>query len=391
MGKQTWTILDSQHGVYVDSLTISAGELPGAASSVRASKRRLQGGPCDGVDVVEIGNGEMNVTVVPTRGMGIWKAECGPVKLGWSSPTRGPVNPALVPIFDPSGLGWLDGFDELLVRCGLQSNGGPEFKEDGTLRYPLHGRIANLPAEHVQIAVDAESGEVGVIGRVRETRLFFTKLLLTTKISLVPGRPEFTVTDTVTNLAGVPGEMELLYHINFGVPLLEPQSRVVLPIRRMAPRDAVAAAEIDRWDMYGPGIPGKPETVYFFELSSHPSGGSSALLHNAAGTQGVGVAFNVRELPCFTLWKNEQPECDGYVTGLEPAVNFPNIPSFEKARGRVVTLEPGQSRSFSVTVRAYRTSGEVEAARAEVLDLQQGVLPQISRKPNPEWSAAAEG
>ncbi|GAB6187078.1 aldose 1-epimerase family protein [Thermopirellula anaerolimosa] len=391
MGKQTWTILDSQHGVYLDSLTISGGELPRSAASMRVTKRRLHGGPCDGVDVVEIGNGEMNVTVVPTRGMGIWKAESGPVKLGWISPTRGPVHPALVPIFDPSGLGWLDGFDELLVRCGLESNGAPEFKEDGTLRYPLHGRIANLPAEHVQVAVDDETGEVSVLGRVRETRLFFAKLQLTTRISLLPGRSEFTVTDTVTNLAGVPGEMELLYHINFGAPLLGPQSRVVLPIREMAPRDAVAAAEIDRWDVYGPGVPGKPETVYFFELSSHPSGATSALLHNAEGTQGAGVAFNVRELPCFTLWKNEQPECDGYVTGLEPAVNFPNVRSFEKARGRVVTLEPGQSRSFSVTVRAYRSSSEVENARAEVLELQQGVLPRVSRKPNPAWSAGVEG
>lgn len=391
MGKQTWTILDSQHGVYVDSLTIANGELPGAAAPIRITKRRLHGGPCDGVDIIEIGNGEMNVTVVPTRGMGIWKAESGPVRLGWTSPTRGPVHPAFVPVFDPSGLGWLDGFDELLVRCGLESNGAPEFREDGSLRYPLHGRIANLPAEHVQISVDTETGEVSVTGRVRETRLFFTKLQLTTKISLLPGRPEFTVTDTVTNLAGVPGEMELLYHINFGSPILEPQARVVLPIRKMAPRDAVAAAEIDRWDVYGPGVPGKPETVYFFELSSQPSGETLALLHNAQSTHGVGVAFNVRELPCFTLWKNEQPECDGYVTGLEPAVNFPNVRSFEKARGRVVTLEPGQLRSFAVTVRAYRSSHEVETARTEVLELQQGVLPQVSRNPLPEWSPGTEG
>ena len=36
---------------------------------------------------------------------------------------------------EPSGLGWLDGFDELLVRCGLESNGAPEFDADGRVVY----------------------------------------------------------------------------------------------------------------------------------------------------------------------------------------------------------------------------------------------------------------
>ena len=31
----------------------------------------------------------------------------------------GPVNPAFVNLSGLGGLGWLDGFDELLARCGL--------------------------------------------------------------------------------------------------------------------------------------------------------------------------------------------------------------------------------------------------------------------------------
>ena len=63
---------------------------------------------------------------------------------------RGPVHPKFVPLAEPSGVGWLDGFDELLCRCGLVSNGAPEFDERGQLRYGLHGRIANLPARKVE-------------------------------------------------------------------------------------------------------------------------------------------------------------------------------------------------------------------------------------------------
>ncbi|NOY28743.1 MAG: DUF4432 family protein [Planctomycetes bacterium] len=105
----------------------------------------------DGVQVIEVDTGRMRLSILPTRGMGIWRAELPDgERLGWKSPVHGPVHPKFVPLTDPSGLGWLDGFDELVVRCGLESNGGPAFdEENGRLVYPLHGRIANRPAHHV--------------------------------------------------------------------------------------------------------------------------------------------------------------------------------------------------------------------------------------------------
>ena len=78
-----------------------------------------------GVEMVTINNGAMQIHVLPTRGMSIWRASCGEEIIQWQSPIRGPVHPSFVPVSEPSGIGWLDGFDELLVRCGLESNGAP--------------------------------------------------------------------------------------------------------------------------------------------------------------------------------------------------------------------------------------------------------------------------
>lgn len=386
MAKQVWVITDVSRGIWTEQLTLTPEVSPALPPGVRIVKRTLHGGLSEGVEVVEVDNGRLRFVVLLTRGMGIWRAWCGDVELGWRAPVRGPVHPRWVNLWEPSGLGWLDGFDELLVRCGLESNGAPEFDERGLLRYPLHGKIANLPASRVEIAVDSETGEIMVCGEVLETRLFFTKLKLSTTIKTAPGSAEFTVTDTVTNVAGVPGEMELLYHINFGWPLLDPGSHVILPIKRLAPRDAVAAAEIDRWDQYGPETPGKPETAYFIEPLGDGKGHTLATLYNESATRGVRVGFNVNELPFFTLWKNEQPSRDGYVTGLEPAVNFPNRRSFEKTKGRVITLQPDESRVFNVSITALCTSDAVAAARAEILQLQGGVAPEILRQPYPDWS-----
>ena len=37
------------------------------------------------------------------------------------------MHPRWVPLSEPSGIGWLDGFDELVARCGLFSHGAPDF------------------------------------------------------------------------------------------------------------------------------------------------------------------------------------------------------------------------------------------------------------------------
>lgn len=387
MAKQTWTLIDTPNGIYVDPLTISPTDVEDATGEFSVNKRRLQGGPSDGVDIVEVNNGAMQFTILPSRGMGLWRATCGDVELGWNSPANGPVNPAFVPLWEPSGLGWLDGFDELIVRCGLESNGAPEFNENGSVRYPLHGKIANIPAHKVEVTVDGESGEICVTGIVHEARLFFNKLQLATTYTTKIGQPGFTVTDTVTNLWAEPSELELLYHINFGIPLLGLGAKAVLPVAKMAPRDAVAVENLSQWDTYGPESPGTPEAVFFFELAGDAQGNTQALLKNADGTQGASLAFNKTQLPFFTLWKNRQAATDGYVTGFEPALNFPNAKSVEKAAGRVVTVAPGESRSFEIELTAYADADGVTAAEQAVAALQQGTEPQILDQPNPDWSA----
>lgn len=388
MATKSWVLTDVAEGTYHEAVSLSGAELGELFADCRITKSTLRGGLSDGVDVVEVNNGRLRYVVVPTRGMNVWQARLGDLHLGWRSPTRGPVHPALVRLTEPSGLGWLDGFDELVARCGLESNGAPEFNEDGTLRYGLHGKISNRPACKVTLEADDYRGTISLTGEVYETRLFFSKLRLTSTITTRVDEPSFTITDTVTNLSAEAGDMQLLYHINFGKPLLEPGSKVVLPVRRAAPRDAVAVDNLEQWDTYGPETPGSTEAVFFFQLVGDASGRYRTLLQNGRGDQGVSVLFNRDELPCFTLWKNQQAADDGYVTGLEPATNYPNGKSFEKAKGRVVELAPGESRSFHVTVEGHPDAEAVEAARAEVLKLQGDVIPEICSQPDPEWSAS---
>jgi galactose mutarotase-like enzyme len=386
MAQRTWTLTDVDQDLFVENIAISPRQVGGKATDYSVVKRTLRGGLRDGVDVIEVDNGTFRFVVVPTRGMGLWHAMQGGIALGWKSPVKGPVHPAMVRLNEAGGIGWLDGFDELMCRCGLESNGAPDFNPNGTLRYGLHGKIANTPAHKVTVAIDGDAGEITVTGEVDEARLFGNKLRMLSRVTTRVNQPGLTISDTITNLSAEPGELELLYHTNFGLPLVDPGAKLVLPLVQVAPRDEVAVGNVNQWDTYGPEQPGLTEAVFFCQPAADANGRTRALLHNAAASQGVSYHFNTKQLPYFTLWKNRQAAADGYVTGLEPGINFPNPRSFEKEHGRVAILAPGESRTFELTLEVHPTTETVAAAIQDVRRLQGKATPEILRKPDPEWS-----
>jgi galactose mutarotase-like enzyme len=385
MTVKKWTLTDVPAGIHVEDFAISPRDIGGRLPGLEVRKTTLRGGLCDGVEVVRVNNGRMSFAVLPTRGMGLWKAWLDGKEIGWQSPVRGPVHPKFVPLMEPGGLGWLDGFDELLVRCGLESNGAPDFDQQGRLRYPLHGRIANRPAYRVEVEVDDESGEIAVTGVVEETRFLFRSLRMTSRISTRLGENHLRIRDEVENLSGSPAEIQLLYHINFGQPLLDAGSRFVAAVKKMMPRDARAAEGVATWDVYAPELAGFAEQVYFMELLPDAQGWSPTLLKNAAGTRGVSVHVNTKQLPCYTLWKNTVAAADGYVTGLEPGTNFPNPRTYEGRQGRVVKLVAGGSAAFQVGLEIHHGADQVQQAEQAIAALQAGVTPQVCQQPQAPW------
>jgi galactose mutarotase-like enzyme len=325
------------------------------------------------------------LSLLPTRGMGIHRVHCGDIELAWRSPASGPIHPKFVNPHEASGIGWLAGFDEWLCRCGLESNGAPEWDATGRLQYPLHGRIANLPARRVEVTVDGQSGDIAATGVVDEARLFGRKLRLTSSVRLRSGEPVLHITDEVQNLSSEPTDFELLYHINFGLPLLCPGASLVAPVVQLVPRDPHSATDVPHWNVYGPAQPGLAEFVHYFKLASKPDGRTAVLLRIDAH-RGAALRFNVNQLPCFTLWKCQQPAADGYVTGLEPGTNYPNARSYEERQERTAKLAAGAARVFDLSVEVLTTADRVAAVEQEIRGIAGDAPPRIFDRPQPGWS-----
>ena len=145
----------------------------------------------------------------------------------------------------------------------------------------------------------------------------------------------------------------------------------------------MAVANLPEWNVYGPETPGCPRRASSSTSRPIPPGERRRVLRSAAGNQGVSVKFNKNQLPCFTLWKNRQAAADGYVTGLEPAINFPNRKSFEKEKGRVAILTPGESRRFEVSIEAHADAASVAAAEKAIAALQGDVSRSCGLSPTP--------
>lgn len=396
MPAKSVVLTDVANGVWLDEFRLGSDcglQMPGSAEW-SISKRTLRGGVSEGVDVIEVDNGLLSVSVLPTRGMGLWRGRCGDVELGWQSPVALPVNPRFVNLTERNGLGWLAGFNEWLCRCGLASNGAPGIdvvrdNQGNAIEVPLtlHGKIANTPAHRVQIdASTDDSGRLSVTGVVDETMMFGPCLRLRSQVVTGIGSNRLEIIDEVVNLSGQAAELELLYHTNIGPPLLEAGSQFVAPVRDVAPSNPRAAEGIEHWQLYEPPTSGNVEQCYFVDLATNPQEQTLVLLRNAAGDLGISLHFNRRQLPCFTLWKNTQAVEDGYVTGLEPSTSLPNLKTFERQQGRVTTLDPGAAYESRFEIAIHATADEVAAVEREIEELAGDARVLVHRQPQADRS-----
>ena len=359
------------------------------ASSWSVTRKILQGGKQEGVELITIDNGLLKISIIPDRGMGIFDVQSGDIRLGWDSPVKEIVHPSYINLESRGGLGWLEGFNEWMVRCGLEFAGHPgtdEFIDNtgspATLNLTLHGKIQNIPASSYEVLIDPEPPHrIRVRGIIYEKFFYGPKLKLVTEISTIPGSETFQISDLLTNEGAFAQEFQLIYHGNYGSSILEEGATIFAPARSVTPMNDHAAKSIDSWTTYQGPTPGFIEEVYLLEPQSDGESNTLALLTNADRTLATSVRWNLSELPYLTIWKNTAAQEDGYVTGIEPATGFPFNRKVERKYGRVPMIQPGETRSFTLNFGIHQDEDSIQSLRTEIEDLQKNTALTINREP----------
>ncbi|WP_266366159.1 aldose 1-epimerase family protein [Tellurirhabdus rosea] len=267
---------------------------------------------------------------------------------------------------DPStdrGIGWLRNFGGgLLTTCGLTHIGGPETDAYG--ERGVHGPISNLPAELESILQpDPAAGrlEFSLTGRIRQTQVFGPCLELRRTISGRLGEARIQIRDEVVNRGNTPAPHMLLYHVNFGWPLVDEGAELIWQGDWQAREGENARIFRPENDFRKCPPPldehaGGGEEAAFIRPEADENGQCVCGVHNPALGIAALIRFRKEQLPWLTNWQHWGR--GEYVTGLEPGTHPPIGQAAARARQELLFLEPEDSRIYELSLEVVPSDSE---------------------------------
>lgn len=256
--------------------------------------------------------------------------------------------------FSDRGLEWLKTFGGgLLTTCGLSHVGGPE--TDGQGERGLHGSISNLPAEIESIIQPDPLHDkmvMSITGRIKQTKVFGPSLELKRTISGMLGKATIRIHDEITNMANTPAPIMILYHFNFGWPLVDEGTDILWKgswkstagelknkIFKEGNNFQKCPAPMDQHSGVG-------EEVAIIDPTPDDSGKCFCGLHNSKLRLAVGLEFQKEQLPWLTNWQHWGK--GEYVTGIEPGTNGPIGQAKARQTNQLIFLAPGETKTYDL-------------------------------------------
>ncbi len=276
---------------------------PRAVGSVR--RMTLADGPEAGLDCVALSTGGgLDAWLLAGRSLDIgplwWRGR----QIGWMPP-QGFLHPAFRRAEEEGGHGFGRMFGGALVTCGLSHIRQPANGQ------PLHGRLPYTPAR-VTLCREKD-GLLEIEGEVAEARTGGPVLVLRRRIEAAVGGATLRIEDEVEHAGPASVPHAILYHFNFGWPLVAPGvtgtfDGVALPITHQ------------------PGDPDATPSVQCVPVAE-------GLVRLAApGAPPLTLRFDTAALPFLQIWHDLRPGV--CVLALEPCTVGRDMP--------LPLLAPGQ-------------------------------------------------
>lgn len=304
-----------------------------------AEKLIMQGAKGEGMHFLYVRNGlGLEAWISIDRCADITRVTFKGDNINYTSPC-GYVAPAY---YDSEGAGFLKSFTAgFFTTCGLTAVGSP-CTDDGEV-LPLHGTIGNTPAE-LNAVLEDEDG-LTVIATIRDCRIFARKLVMKRTYRFSYKKNVFTVDDVVTNEGDTQSPYMVLYHCNFGYPLLDETSIVKVRNSGIEARDDFAQKHIATALQMEKPQAEIPERCYYFDTLARDGHVDSGIF-NENISKGVIISCDKDELPYLTEWKM-MGKTD-YVLGLEPGNCTPDGRDVLRQNGTLRFLEAGETKKTSV-------------------------------------------
>lgn len=317
----------------------------------------LSEGRANNLRAVEVKNADMQFLVLADKCMDIASLEYKGINLSFTAkPGLNGRNS-----FDTHGQEALRSITGgLFFTCGLENICAP-CETDGK-EYPMHGRMRTTPAEHVCADAFWQDDDyiLKISGEMREAELFGENMLLRRTITSKFDSGVIHICDQVENQSFREETMMLMYHCNFGYPFLESGCRLILPTRKVTPREPWSQEHLDHWNVMEQPVDNERECVFIHELAADGDGGTFAAIVNDRLGIGVKISFNQKQLPYFMEWKSiASGDC---VIGLEPSNSSVYGRKYHEAQNTLHTLAPHGSETIEWSFTILKNINEIQAA-----------------------------
>ena len=297
-------------------------------------------GKANSVKAIEVRNGSgLRFVILPDRGMDIAYAEYKGTPISYISKT---------------GIASANHYDEpdflrnfyagLLTTCGITYM-GPPCEDDGK-KLGLHGRISNIPAYDVGIVQEWQDDDfvISVRGKVRESTVFGENMVLTRTIKTKLGENKIIIEDEVENEGFEPTPLMMLYHMNFGFPLISGATELKTNCTNLRAKDAEAQKGIKDACKFSEPISGYKEQVFYRDAVKN----SFAELMNKEIGLSVKLEFDGEELPYLIEWKQMGEQ--EYVVGVEPSTYTVDGRAKARERNELLFLGPQENKKNTIII-----------------------------------------
>jgi len=288
----------------------------------------------------------LRFSVVPDHGMDLYDLSYKGINLAFHT-KNGLVSPqAYSAVNGEFAEQWPGG---ALFTCGLANVGG--HLSDATGEYPTHGRIGHVPAQTFGTDTfwDGDNYILRAAGEVHQTR--FTGRHLSIRRTVETGLNDkcLKLHDVVTNYEAVAEPYMLLYHFNFGYPLVSENSHIA------AAKSAITSptGSDNPWSLSA------PQEVCGEELYIHTQLGdrNTLALYNEELELGMYMTYDTKNLPSVVQWKCMRAH--DYVVGLEPGNTYGMSRNDLIKEGKIAMLAPYSSAENTIEVGVMDSLTEI--------------------------------
>lgn len=217
----------------------------------------------------------------------------------------------------------------MLYTCGLDAVGGRPGLEP-------HGSLHNTPAKIIRVTQDENTLQVEAF--MEHTALFGVNLQLHRTVTLFINEDKLLLQDTLVNAGTKPEDYCLLYHVNFGYPMLDEGVEIVDDVNSVEPVGDHAAANMQTRTVFSAPMDNEAESCYFLDnKADHVS-----VINRKLGNK-VTLSYSRDTLPALVQWN--APASQDYALGIEPST------CFLADRFEYTQIMPGAEIPFSIALK----------------------------------------